>query len=203
MKKSLLVLVALFTMILIPWNVKADASPRVIFGSEEELKKAGFSTAIIEEYKCTTETTATQKITTCKLGVLNKGTSEFNGGTVTFKMIPQVSSTEWYFEVNKTNASEDTKAKTDSSITLSMNPLAAGDDVWLGPVTWKANKNVEDCGGKTEPTWKGSDTTGGGSGEGDVVESGYAIPYIALAIGAVGVITVLATSKKKTKMYKI
>lgn len=203
MKKSLLVLVALFTMILIPWKVMADASPRVIFGSEEQLKKDGFSTAIIEEYKCTEETTATQKITTCKLGILNKGTTEFKGGTVTFKLTPQVSSTTWEFKVNGANASEDTKARTENSVTLSMDPLASKDDVWIGTITWKANKTEEDCGGTIEAIWKGADATGGGSGEGDVVESGYAIPYVALAVGAVGVITVLATSKKKTKMYKI
>lgn len=190
MKKSLLVLVALFTMILIPWKVQAD--------DINVLVNTG-------DYKCKTETDVVQKkkITTCEIAVQNTTAQEFKGGAVTLTFEPKESSTKWEFTVK--NAFEDSKAKTEKSVTLNIEPIAAKDTVVVGEVKWIADQSLSaaDCGGNVVPTFKGSDTTGGNTGEGDVVDSGYAIPYVALALGAVGVVTVLATSKKKTKMYKI
>ena len=184
MKKSLLVLVALFTMILIPWEVKA---------------------ADVETFEeCNMVPKGDKKVTTCQIGWENKSTKNFKGGVTTITFKPASQGNEHEFTLNSAAAKKE--SETDKTITLYIEPIAAGEKAVVGTLVWTADAKLssEDCAGNWSPsTFKGSETTDGGSGEGDVVESGYAIPYVALALGAVGVVTVLATSKKKTKMYKI
>ena len=171
-------------MILIPWEVKA---------------------ADVEQFQeCNMVTKGDKKVTTCQIGWENKSTKNFGGGVTTITFEPASEGNEHEFTLNPTSAKKE--SETDNSISLYIEPISAGEKAVVGTLVWTADAKLssKDCAGNWKPsTFKGSDTTGGNTGEGDVVDSGYAIPYVALALGAVGVVTVLATSKKKTKMYKI
>ncbi len=191
MKKSLMVLVALLTMILIPWNVKADLQNLINQG----------------DYKCVTKTDSKtkKKITTCDIAYKNTGTTDFKGGILTLTLSPKVDSTAVSFVVNSSYAKQNSANETEHVYVLNVEPIAAGETAVLGTVTWNADATLtdSDCGGDIIPEWKSTSSEGTGSDDSKVTDTGYAVPYIALAIGAVGVVTVLATSKKKTKMYKI
>ena len=190
MKKNLMILVALFTMLVIPWNVKADLQSLINQG----------------DYKCTTENDSKQKkkITTCQIAYKNTGTTKFNGGTLTLKFNAKHSSTTSSFVVDTTAAKQN--SANENVYVLNVEPIEAGQTAVLGTVKWIADATLSDadCGGDIIPEWSGATSSGTTGTEGtENAETGYAIPYMALAIGAVGVFTVLATSKKKTKMYKI
>lgn len=189
MKKRLLVLVTLLTMILIPWNVEAGL---------ESLINTG-------DYKCetTVDSKTNKKITTCDVVFKNTGTTTFNGGTLELTITPKHSTTTANFAVNASYAKQ-----TDSNgntYTLNVEPIAAGQVAILGTVTYTANASLTDidCGGDIIPKWTEATSDGDDSDDEEITDTGYAVPTVALAIGAVGVITVVATSKKKTKMYKI
>lgn len=186
MKKNLLILVILLVIALVPGNVKAGVKVLVNEG----------------DYKCKTETNALKKkVTTCVIAIKNTDSTEFAGGTLTLEFSPKNNSTTWDFKLG--TAKENTTAKTDKSVELHINPIAAGKTIEAGTVTWTADSSLQDadCGGDVIPEWKSTTTEGNQTI--DNTSTGYAIPYVALAVGAVGVVTVLATSKKKTKMYKI
>lgn len=184
MKKSLLVLVALFMMILIPGNVNAAKDWAAFTNCEEPASEGN------------------KKVTVCQIGYESKTGKDFSGGTTTITFEPEVSSTTYEFSINKAFAS--IESEKGNKVTINVKESNGSSKIIIGEVKWIADKNEEDCGGVWSPTpFEGTDTGDSDFNDGEVVESGYAIPYIALAIGAVGVITVLATSKKKTKMYKI
>lgn len=192
MKKSLMVLVALFMMILIPGNVKAI----------ELVRNAD------DTFDCSDPVTVgDKKQTTCEIKVKTGSNEEYPGGVVTLNLKPTVSSTTATFKLTadtKVAQLDTTRTNADKmAYVIDIEPIAAGRTVTLGTVTFIADAKYsgKDCGGEIDPVWDQSE--GDDIGGGDIPETGYAIPYVALAIGAVGVITVLATSKKKTKMYKI
>ena len=192
MKKSLMVLVVLSMMILIPGNVKAI----------ELVRNAD------DTFDCSDPVTVgDKKQTTCEIKVKTGSNEEYQGGILTLTLKPEVDSTTATFKLtadSKVAQLDTTRTNSDKMVyVIDIEPTAAGKTVTLGSVTFIADAKYsgKDCGGGIIPTWDQSE--GGDIGGGDIPETGYAIPYVALAIGAVGVITVLATSKKKTKMYKI
>lgn len=190
MKKTLLILVTLIMMILIPGNVKAI-----------ELVRNTDDT-----FECSEPVTVgDKKQTTCEIKV--KTDEAYQGGILTLTLKPTMDTTTATFKLtaNSKDAQLDSTRTNASKMiyVIDIEPITAGKTVTLGTVTFIADAKYsgKDCGGGIVPTW--DESTGGDMGGGDIPETGYAIPYVALAIGAVGVITVLATSKKKTKMYKI
>lgn len=189
MKRNLMILVALFTMLVIPWNVKADLQNLINQG----------------DYKCTTENDSKtkKKITTCQIAYKNTGTTEFKGGSLTLTLKPKHSSTTVSFVVNSTDAKQNSASN--NVYVLAVEPIPAGETAILGTVKWSADATLTDadCGGDIIPEWKSTSSEETGSDDGEITDTGYAVPTLALAIGAIGVVTVLATSKKKTKMYKI
>lgn len=191
MKKILLVLVFLFMLISVPSNVKAyglvyrEENGEKLFDCEKPVTEGG------------------KKTTKCAIKFENDTTEEWSG-VMTLTLEPFVVSTEGSFKIASTKVAKLDATKTDEDegvYVFGVEPIPAGKTVTLGTVTWIADPSVENCGGKIIPSY--DKTEPGEIGGGEIPETGYAIPYVALAVGAVGVITVLATSKKKTKMYKI
>lgn len=195
MKKRLLVLVTLLTMILIPWNVEAEEGVKIIMNEEP--------------YKCETRTEGTKKITECQIVAENTMKAAFNGGTILLTLIPNHTSTAITFEVDTTYAHQNgnpTQGDNNSKVyELNVDPISSGGKAILGTVKFTANASLTDidCGGGYKVAFKEAIDDGDDSDDEEITDTGYAVPTVALAIGAVGVITVVATSKKKTKMYKI
>ncbi len=186
MKKSFLVLVILLAMIILPVSVNA--------GLESLINST--------KYPCTSEINmVNKKVTTCAVVFKNTSNSTFNGGTLTLTLAPKNPSTTATFQVNDTEVKEVSGG--DKVYTLNVEPINPGEEANLGTVTWTADATLSDidCGGDILPNWNGTEEWD--SSDGESPETGYAIPYIALAVGCVGVITVVATSKKNRKMYKI
>lgn len=188
MKKNLLILVMLIAFIVIPGKVSA-ATLKVVTTDGTHLK-------------CETEKDEKlqKKITTCDV-ILEVNGGDFNGGVVDLTFEPERSTTTFDFQVDTAFAKEESHDK--NVYKVNVEPIKDGKTAVVGVVKWQANLTEEKCGGTVKPSWKGTENNQSASNDPTVTDTGYAIPYLALGAGLVGVVTVIASSKKKTKMYKI
>ena len=188
MKKILFSLCMLFTLVILPISV--SAKPNLDFSSVE-----------CDNKNPKIDVANKTKTVTCTWTAKNTSTETFTGTTLTVQVTKKGTGVKSYeFKPNSPSVTKKDNGNADQ-ISVSFDDVNAGESIILGEFTILAENNGEDCSLGFKQV--GEDTNGGGSSDGSVVGSGYAIPYVALALGSAGVVTVLATSRKKTKMYKI
>lgn len=188
MKKILFSLCMLFTLVILPLSVSAKA-------------ELDFSSIDCDNKNPKLDVANKTKTVTCTWTAKNTSTETFTGTTLTVQVTKKGTGVKSYsFKPNSPSVTQKDNGNADQ-ISVSFDDVNAGESIILGEFTIIAENNGEDCSLGFKKV--GEDTKGGGSSDGSVVSSGYAIPYVALALGSAGVVTVLATSRKKTKMYKI
>lgn len=123
--------------------------------------------------------------------------------TITFEL--EDASSTYEFQPNTSKGVTATKLS-EFQWQLSIKSLSVGDNV-IGIFKIKAKDDPKiGCGGTYslgQPEVIGKDSESGDSDDADDVTTGYAIPYVALAVGTIGTVTILTTSKRKSKFYKI
>lgn len=187
MKKILFSLCMLFTLVILPISVSAAA-------------KLDFSSVDCDNKNPKIDVANKTKTVTCTWTAKNTSTETFKGTTLTVQVTKKGTGVKSYeFKPNSPSVTQKDNGNADQ-ISVSFDDVNAGESIILGEFTILAENNGEDCSLGFKQV--GEDTKGGGSSGGGA-ETGYAIPYVALALGLAGVVTVLATSRKKTKMYKI
>lgn len=185
MKKHLrTILIGLITLILIPMSANA--------------------TSLKWSDKQTNQTKSGGKVVTTKALILTSdaAVNKELKYDITFTVADSASTFE--FKAN-TSAGVTAEKKDDSTYTVTIKSLSSGENTIGAFIITASDEDGVDCGGEYSPTLikDGTETTGDESEGNDNTETGYGIPYIALAVGTVGTITVIATSKKKNKFYKI
>ena len=186
MKKILFSLCMLFTLVILPISVSAAA-------------KLDFSSVDCDNKNPKIDVANKTKTVTCTWTAKNTSTETFKGTTLTVQVTKKGTGVKSYeFKPNSPSVTQKDNGNADQ-VEVSFGDVRAGESIILGEFTILAENNGEDCGLSLlrvmEPM-----CLGGVSG---CVETGYAIPYVTLALGLAIVVTVLATSRKKTKMYKI
>lgn len=83
--------------------------------------------------------------------------------------------------------------------TIKINDLAPGEEATFNIINTYNNSTGESC--DIRINFKGKDQ--GDRGGTELVQTGYAIPFVALGLGIIVLVIVLANFKKKNKMYRI
>lgn len=192
-KKMMILVILLITLIILPNSVEA-AKMKINFSSG--------ANGTCQESKIS----GNVKTTECDLVLQNLGTDTSKGLVLDIVVDKGADVTAVTFNVDSSKGVLNPAPATDTKnykYNVSVNPIAGGDEVTLAKVTFIATASGKDCGGDIDVVWNGANVKTFDTSDAEVVQSGYAIPYIALAVGMVGVIGFIAVSKKKTKMYKI
>lgn len=189
MKKHLkLILIGLIALVLVP----SAASAASLKYSWDEVQAK--------------QTRTGGKVETTKTLIINSETAYNKELKFDIKFTANDAGSTIKFTANTSVATAVKKEGEEDTYTVTVKNLVSGENKIGAYIITAIDENGIDCGGTFSPSKaleEGTQTTGDDTESNDNTETGYGIPYIALAVGTVGTITVLATSKKKNKFYKI